>query len=215
MGPNTDNVKYVTLFKAMVDDGNEILDKIRFDSKKPTFKLAYGGYPDDDKGGVITQELFDNYHNVLYPGITDYRENYVFPTAQRQGYIHLGLGCRLYTNDARSHIRTLNNATVQFWSILTLIAINEFNHRIREEGLHEHVQVTSSIYDSIYTQNTADPEILKWVNDNLIELMCCKYLEGETIHNVADGQIGLNWAKLHNVPNNASVDEIAAVLETL
>lgn len=216
MGPNTDNVEYIKEFYHRVDDLKDaVLDAIRFRSKAPTFKLAYGGYPDDDKGGVITQDLFDNYHNVLYPGITDYRENYVLPTAQRQGYIHLGLGCRIYTNDPRSHIRTLNNATAQFWSILTLIAINEFNHRIREEGLQEHVQVTSTIYDSIYTQNTADAEILKWVNDNLIELMCMHYLEDEVIHNTASGEVGLNWAELHKIKNNAPIDEIQAVLETL
>ncbi len=215
MGPNKDNVKYVKEFKRLVDEGDLKLEKIRQTSKAPTFKLAYGGYPDDDKGGVITQDIFDNYHNTLYPGITDYRENYVLPATQSQGYIHLGLGCRLYSNDARGHIRSLNNATVQFWSILTLIAINEFNHRIREEGLQEHVQVTSSIYDSIYTQNTADPEIIKWVNDNLIELMCVQYLEDEKIHNVAQGEIGPTWAELTKVPNNASAAEIAAIMETI
>jgi hypothetical protein len=216
MGPNEgDNVEYIKRFKKLVDEGDTKLEHIRFLSKKPTFKLAYGGYPDDDKGGVITQELFNRYHDVLYPGITDYRENYVLPFAQSNGYIHLGLGCRIYTGDAYSHIRTLNNATIQFWSILTLIAINEFNHRIREEGLEDHVQVISSIYDSIYTQNTADAEIIKWVNDNLIELMCVQYLEDETVHNVAEGEIGLNWAKLHKVKNGASVADIEAVMENI
>jgi len=217
LGPNTDNVKYVKAFKQAVDDGNDALDKIRFKSKAPTFKLAYGGYPDADKGGVITQEIFDNYHDVLYPGITSYRENYVLPITRSQGYIHLGLGCRLYSSDAAKHIRSLNNATAQFWSILTLIAINEFNFRIREERLEKEVQVISTIYDSIYTQNYRDPEILKWVNDNLIEVMCVPYLEfdGTIIENEAKGEIGNNWAELNPINNNASVEEIQAVLEKL
>jgi DNA polymerase-1 len=216
MGPNEDNVAYVKEFYHRVDDLNDaVLDAIRFRSKGPTFKLAYGGYPDEDKGGVITQEIFDNYHNVLYPGITDYRENYVLPTARRNGYIHLGLGCRLYTGDAGQDIRTLNNATVQFWSILTLIAINEFNHRICEEGLEEHVQVISTIYDSIYVQCTKDAEIIKWVNDNLAELLCVQYLEKEIVPNAAQGEIGPNWADLIKIKNNASIEEITSVLEKL
>jgi DNA polymerase-1 len=217
LGPNTDNVKYVKAFKQAVDDGNEALDKIRFNSKAPTFKLAYGGYPDDHEGGVITQEIFDNYHDVLYPGITDYRENYVLPTTRSQGYLHLGLGCRLYSNDAAKHIRSLNNATAQFWSILTLIAINEFNYRIREDRLEKEVQVISTIYDSIYTQSYRDAEVIEWVNNNLIEVMCVPYLEGPdvVIENEAKGEIGNSWGKLYPVENNASIAEIQAVLEKL
>jgi len=216
MGKNLDNVEYVKTFYDLVENyGNTELKKIRFDSKAPTFKLAYGGFPDYDKGGVITQEIFDRYHNVLYPGITEYREGYVLPTACRQGYIHLGLGCRMYSDDPHQAIRTLNNATVQFWSILTLIAINELNHRIREENLENEVIVCSTIYDSIYTYALNNPEIVKWVNDNMIEVMCVQYLEDQILPNEATGEIGRNWADLHKIPNQATVAEIAAVLETL
>jgi hypothetical protein len=215
LGPCTDITTFVKAFMGEVEAGNKLLKGIRQDSKAPTFKLAYGGYPDADKGGVITQGIFDNYHNVLYPGITDYRENYVLPFARTHGYIHLGLGCRIYTSDAGQDIRTLNNATVQFWSILTLIAINEFNYRIREEGLQDLVKVNSTIYDSIYTYTYRDPEIIKWVNDNLIEVMTVPYLENEVIHNEADGEIGLNWADLHKVKNGASVDDINLILKEL
>lgn len=215
LGPCTDITTFVKAFMGEVEAGNKLLKSIRQDSKAPTFKLAYGGYPDADKGGVITQEIFDNYHNVLYPGITDYRENYVFPTARSNGYIHLGLGCRIYTSDAGQDIRTLNNATVQFWSILTLIAINEFNYRIREEKLQDLVKVNSTIYDSIYTYTYRDPEIIKWVNDNLIELMTVPYLENEVIHNEAEGELGLNWSDLHKIKNGASVDDINLILKEL
>lgn len=209
------SVENIKKFFELADSGTQPYKDLRQKSKGPTFKLAYGGYPDDYKGGVITQEIFDNYHNVLYPGITDYRENYVLPFTHDHGYIHLGLGCRLYSSTADQHIRTLHNATVQFWSILTLIAINEFNHRVREAQLTEEIQVTSTIYDSIYTQVERDPEIIKWTNDNLIELMCVQYLEDEIVHNEAEGEIGLNWADLHKIKNNASIEDIAAVLKEL
>lgn len=208
-------VALVKAFMAKNDEEHPVIKKLRQMSKAPTFKLAYGGYPDIDKGGVITQELFDRYHNVLYPGITDYRENYVLPTARQNGYIHLGLGCRLYTDNPDDDIRTLHNATVQFWSILTLIAVNELNYRVEQESLQDYVKVQSTIYDSIYTQTYREPEIIKWVNDNLIEVMTVQYLENEEIHNEAEGEIGLNWADLHKVSNNASIEEIEKVLALL
>lgn len=216
MGPNEDNVEYVKMFYHMVEElGNKDLKLIRTNSKAPTFKLAYGGYPDAHKGGVITQEIFDNYHHVLYPGITDYRENYVLPATRQQGYIHLGLGCRMYSSNPDEAIRTLNNATVQFWSILTLIAINEFNYRVDKEGLDMEIEISSTIYDSMYLHVTADAELLKWVNDTLVPIMCVQYLEEERIHNEASGEIGLNWADLHKIQNGATTEEIHEVLKSL
>ncbi len=215
LGKNTDNVKYVKEFKKKVDEGNKILDAIRFLSKAPTFKLAYGGFPDADKGGVITQEIFDNYHNVLYPGITKYREEYVLPATKKQGYIHLGLGCRLYADDPDNQIRTLNNATVQFWSILTLIAINELHYLIDKNKYQKDIKVIATIYDSVYLAVKKDAGTVKWVNDNLIKVMTAQYLKYEPIHNEAIGQIGNNWADLHTIKNNASLKEIKEVLNVL
>lgn len=213
LGRNIDNVKYVKEFYRQVEDeGNEKLEKIRFNSKAPTFKLAYGGYPDSHKGGVITQEIFDNYHNVLYPGITDYRENYVLPFTKEHGYIHLGLGCRMYSSDADNDIRTINNATVQFWSILTLICVNEMNYRIDQAGLADKIDVISTIYDSVYLDIDNDPEVIKWVNDNVIEILCVQYLKKEVVPNAAKGEIGYNFADLKLIKNNASVEDIKIVL---
>lgn len=216
MGPNTDNVTYVKEFYRLADvEKHPVIGKFRSDSKPPTFKLAYGGFPDAEKGGVITQEIFDNYHNNLYPGITDYRENYVLPTTKENGYIHLGLGCRMYSDDPDGDIRTLNNATCQFWSILTQIAINELNYRAKEAGLEGKVQVCSTIYDSIYIYVENDAETVKWLNDNAVEVLCVDYLEDQVVKNEACGEIGHNWCDLHQVVNNASVEEIEEVMKKL
>lgn len=80
-----------------------------------TFGLSYGAYPPKVANTLKiplseAESIFNNYHNVLYPGITNYRENYVLPTAAANGKLHLGLGCYLHTNDARRDIRTLSNA---------------------------------------------------------------------------------------------------------
>jgi len=216
MGPNTDNVAYVKEFYHRADDlGDPILKAIRSMSKAPTFKLAYGGFPDEHKGGVITQEIFDNYHNVLYPGITEYREQYVLPTTIEQGYIHLGLGCRMYSDDPSNDIRTINNATSQFWSILTLIAINEMYYRIEEAGLSDKVQICSTIYDSIYFYVENDAETIKWLNDNAVEAICVDYLEDQVVKNEAAGEIGKNWCDLNKVPNDSTVEEIEEIMKEI
>lgn len=216
MGPNTDNVAYVKEFyRRTEEEGDKILKKLRFDSKAPTFKLAYGGYPDADKGGTITKDLFDNYHNVLYPGITRYREQYVLPSAQRNGYIHLGLGCRMYSSKPEEQIRTLNNGTVQFWSILTLIAINELNYCKEQDGFQNDVHVCSTIYDSIYMYVRKDPRVIQWTNNNIVRILTADYLENQAIPNEAVGEIGNNWAELHKLKNNATLEEIEEVLQLL
>ena len=219
MGPvslyNSFNDYVREFYLRIEDEGNKVLKTIRFNSKAPTFKLAYGGYPDSSTGGVITQEIFDNYHNVLYPGITEYREKYVLPTAQKQGYLHLGLGCRIYTDNAGDAIRTINNATVQFWSILTMIAVNELNYRIKEAKLSEKMDVISTIYDSIYVDVDKDPKIIKWLNDNIIEVLCVDYLKNQVVPNAAEGEIGNNFADLFKVKNNASVCDIEETLKLL
>lgn len=207
-------------FKALVDNGNKIAESIRQDSKRITFGLAYGAYPPKIAAALKipleeAEEIFNNYHNALYPGVTDYRENYVLKTVKEKGYVHLGLGCRIYSSDPETDIRTLNNATVQFWSILTLIAINELNYRSKEAGLASDVRVCSSIYDSIYIYVKKDPETIKWLNDNLVQIMTSDYIEGQVIPNEAVGEIGNNWAEMTRIPNNASITEITDIVKTL
>lgn len=207
-------------FKKLVDEGNVIADKLRQESKGPTFGLAYGAFPPKIAATLKipieeAEEIFNNYHNVLYPGITDYRENYVLPTAKEYGEIHLGLGFTLKTDDADRDIRTLANATCQFWSILTALTINKMHQLIDKHGLENDVKVISTIYDSIYLEVTEDPKIIKWVNDNLISTMLVDFMENQTIHNEAESDIGYNWAEMVKIPNNASIEDIKKALASL
>jgi len=205
----------VRRFKAGVDEGNKELKNIRQESKPHTFGLAYGKFPDEHKGGAITQEIFDRYHNVLYPGVTDFRENYVYKTALQQGYIHLGLGARIYSDNPSNDIRTLNNACSQFWSILTLIAINELNYRIEEEGLQEDIQICSTIYDSIYAYITPDSKIIQWYNNNVYEIGSRDFMEEQVIKNNLTCGIGRNWAEEIAIPVNASIEKINSILKEI
>ncbi len=216
-----DNFKDASrLLYKLVEEKVAEAKQVRQDSKPVSFGLAYGAFPPKVAQAIRclleeAERIFDVYHHELFPGITAYREDYVLKTAHKQGYIHLGLGCRMYTSNPDKEIRTLANATVQFWSILTLIAVNELNHRIREAGLEDRMDIQSTIYDSIYVDVDNDPEVIKWLNDNMIEIMCVQYLEDEQVHNEAEGELGLNWGELTAVPNNATVEEISTILEGL
>jgi hypothetical protein len=79
--------------------------------------------------------------------------------------------------------------------------------------MKEKVQICSTIYDSIYSYVERSAETIKWMNDNSVETLCVDYLEEQIVKNEAEGEIGLNWADLIKVPNNASLEDIQTILE--
>lgn len=133
----------------------------------------------------------------------------------KHGEIHLGLGFTLKTDDPDKDIRTLANATCQFWSILTALTINKMHQLIDQMGYEEDVKIVSSIYDSIYLETTNTPEIVKWVNDNLITTMVVDFMEDQAVKNKAQSDVGYNWAEMVPLSNNASLEEVKEVLSSL
>ena len=111
----------------------------------------------------------------MFPGITKFR-GFITEDAKLEGYTHLGLGCRLYTSDVGKEVRTIFNANSQFWSILTLLTINKLHTLIDEAGYTDDIKCISTIYDSIYFIVKEDAEIIQWLNNALIEVMCVDYL---------------------------------------
>ena len=218
IGPFTDNKEASKLLKTKVDEGNKDAKKVRQDSKPISFGLAYGAFPKKVAATVKiplneAEKIFDAYNNELYPGITDYRENYVLTTAKTYGRIHLGLGFYIDSDDPDRDIRTLNNATCQFWSILTALTINRLHQLIDKAGLQNDILITSTIYDSIYMEVRSDPAIIKWLNDTIIPIMTTDFMTNQIIHNEADLEIGPSWATLHKLPHNASISDISSTLE--
>lgn len=208
----------VMKFYELVESGHKELKAIRQKGKPVTFGLSYGAYPPKVAKELkvelpVAEKIFDRYHNELYSGITDYRENYVLTTAEQTKRMHLGLGCYIHTDSPRKSIRTIVNATCQFWSILTLITINKMHELIDEAGLEDEVQCISTIYDSIYYIVKADAETVKWVNDRLVPIMTTDFMENQTIKNEATAEIGLNWSNMEQIPNNASEKHIDMVLQ--
>lgn len=220
VGPFTDNKAAAKLLKALVDDENSDAIELRQDAKPISFGLAYGAFPKKVAQTIkIPIEdatiIFDAYHEEMYPGISDYRENYVLPTVTNQGYIHLGLGCVIFSDDPARDIRTINNGTVQFWSILTLLTINKLHLLIDEAGYQDDIIVTATIYDSIYFEVRIDPVIIKWLNDTIVPIMETDFMENQTIRNEADLELGTSWADLHKLQHNASIEDITEVIASL
>ena len=202
------------LFKKLCSTNKE-LKAIRQKSKPINFKLNYQGMADADKGGNITQEIYDNYHNVLYKQVGEFRDE-MLVKAREQGYVHLGLGCRLYSDNPDKDYRTLFNAYGgQFWSILTLLTINKLHSLLDKFDMNEDIKCIATIYDSIYFTVKEDAKTLKWLNDNLIELMTKDFLEDQRIKNVAEMVIGRNWSEEVEIPNTATESEIKSLLLTL
>ena len=220
MGITGNTTADVRTMYELVEGGHKELKAIRQKGKPATFGLSYGAFPPKVARTLkisvpAAQSIFDSYHNELYSGITDYRENYVLPTSAEHGKIHLGMGCYLKTDNASRDIRTLNNATCQFWSILTLLTINKMHQLIDDAGLHNDVQCISTIYDSIYYIVKDDATTLKWVNDKLVPIMVQDWMENQTIANEATAEIGYDWADMEQIPNGATLEEIKAVLANI
>lgn len=210
--PDENDIDYIKRYHQEVEDGNRTLKAIRQKSKPNTFLLSYGGYPKKlARNAKIplekAQEIFDNYHNVLYTGISLMREK-VLQTAVEQGRIHLGLGCYMNTSDPEKEIRTIFNACSQFWSILTLLTVNKMHYLIKEKGYQNDIKIVSSIYDSIYLHVRDDAAIIKWVNDTIIPILTVDFIKDIIVHNEAEGEISYNWYDTVKINNNANLDEI-------
>jgi DNA polymerase-1 len=202
-------------FKVLVEAKHSQLKEIRQKSKAVTFKLGYFGGVDSHKNGAITPEIYESYHTKLYPKVKAYVDNYVIPTTKAEGKIHLGLGFILNSDDPERNFRTTHNATCQFWSILTILTINKLHQLIDEQGLQSKVQIISSIYDSIYIDVDRDPVVVKWVNDTIIPLLTADFIPNQRIPNSAEAEIGTSWADLLPLPNNASLEEITTIINSI
>ena len=195
-------------------------DKLRSAAKSPNYLLEYGGYPpklSKDLGCSldVAQGIFNTFHLETFLGTTKYREDYVGKTAKEQGYIHLGLGARIASNDPRRDIRTITNATYQFWSILTLLALHRILGRIKEAGYEKDIKIYSTIHDSVTAYIRKDAKIIKWYNDNLIECMVGDFLLDQEVVLESNLDIGLSYDKCVELPNNCSTEHITTKLKEL
>lgn len=218
IGEFTVNIDAAMQLKDLVDKKMPEAVEVRQDSKPISFGLAYGAYPPKVARTIkcelsVAEGIFTAYHTEMYPGITEYREQYVLPTANAEGEIHLGMGFYLKSDFPDNDIRTLHNATAQFWSILTILTINKMHHLIDAAGYQEDILITSTIYDSIYAEITCDAEIIKWYNDHIVPVMEQDFVKDQIVENEARVEIGPSWAELTELTKDAPLEEIQEVLK--
>ena len=198
----------------LTDESKEA-KQLRNDSKPCTFKIAYGGFPDSHKGGSITQEIFDRYHNELYPGVTKFREDYVIPYSKDQGFLHLNWGLRLHSSNPKADLLSMNNANFQGYSDLTLIGATKFRRKYLEDGNKHNILGLNIIHDALYYELDDTPEAIKYVNDTLIKELIPDFLQNQTVHLRAEVDFGYSQSKMITLPNNAEMDVILEKLQTL
>lgn len=196
------------------------LKAIRQKGKGPSFGLQYGAYPAKVASSIKctleeAETIFNRYHNELYPSVTRFRESYVLPTAIANKKLHIGLGCYIKSSNPSKDIRTITNSCSQFWSILTLLTINELHHHIDEWKLQDHIKIISTIYDSIYIEITDEAPYIEWVNNMIVPIMEQPFIEGQVTQNQAVSDIGYDWATMISIPPNASLEEIDKVRKIL
>ena len=212
--PFENTIQYNQLCYELTDTNSEA-KQLRTDSKPITFKLAYGGYPDADKGGTITQAIFDRYHNELYPGVTQFKTEYVIPTVNSNKSLHLNWGLRLATDNPRGDLLPLNNANFQGYSDLTCIAAVKFRNLYLSQGNPHNIMGLNIIHDALYYELDDTPEAVEWVNTNLIACMTPDFLYNQTVHLRAEADFGYNQKDMVTMPNNADLATIIDKLSTL
>ena len=195
-------------------------DKLRSAAKSPNYLLEYGGYPPKLSKDLqcdlsVAQGIFDTFHYKTFLGTTKYREEYVLPTVKQQGYLHLGLGARIYSNNPEKDIRTVTNAGYQFWSILTLLALHQILQKVKDAGYENDIFIYSTIHDSVTAYIRNDSVIIKWYNDNLIACMVPDFLHDQEVTLESNVDIGKSYDKCVELPNNCSIEHIVDVLNDL
>lgn len=212
--PFDDSIQYNKLCYDLTDTDKRA-KQLRNDSKPCTFKLAYMGFPDSHKGGSITQEIYDSYHQELYPGVALFRDDYVIPAVNKQKYLHLNWGLRLHTDNPKGDLLSLNNANFQAYSNLTMNAAVRFRKQYLATGNPYNISGLNIIHDALYYELDDTPEAIKWLNDHLIPTMVSDFLIDQTVHLRAECDFGYNQAYMVTLPNNADIATIQAKLATL
>ncbi len=120
---------------------------------------------------------------------------------------------------AAAEARTLGNAiSGQSYGLLNGRASLEFMRRVRASPYRHDIKLCAHIHDAIYMYATDSVEVIKWVNDNLIECMAWQELpELQHEHIKLSSKLDIaypTWKDAFSIENHLSVDEIKeAIIE--
>ena len=222
-----DTVESINSIKTIYDD-------VRQDSKAPTFLLTYGGTYIGLMQNVglsmdMAKAIEANYHS-MYKVSDDWVAAKV-KQASVDGYITVAFGLRVRTPIlaqtilgtrvtpylAQKEGRTAGNALGQSYCLLNNRALTEFMHKVRDSKYRLDIRPCAAIHDANYFLIRDDIEIVKWVNDNLIEAMEWQELPDIKHDKVKlGGELDLffkDWSTSITLPNYLSEEGIRAHTE--
>lgn len=207
--------------------------ELRQASKAVSFAALYGGteYTLVKNCGFEPEEaktIIDNYHN-LYK-VSDKWVQKHLKEASKTGYVTLAFGLRLRTPvlkqvlwdtpqmpyEASQEGRSAGNAlSGQSYCQLTMRAANEIRERIRNSIYKFDIRICSTIHDALYFMVKDKVEVVKWLNDNLIDCMFWQELE-EIQHDEVKLGAELDvfypsWKEAITLPNYISEEEIIKI----
>lgn len=220
-----------------VESINSIKDKypkLRQRSKAPSFALQYSGtkFTLMNNCGFSEQEaqqVEKGYHE-MYKVSDEWVANKI-KQAEQQGYLDSAFGLRIRTpvlaksilgNSktpylATAEARSVGNAVSgQSFGMLTNRALNEFMERVWKSEYSLDIFPVATIHDAIYLVIKDNINVVKWVNDNLIDCMSWQELP-ELQHDKIKltAELGLfypNWANEITLPNKASRKQIKEIV---
>lgn len=180
---------------------------------------------------VEAKAIEDNYH-TLYKQSTEYKKARI-EEASKQGYITVAFGLRVRTPllgstllgskatpyEAEAEGRTAGNAMFQSYCMLNQRAVGEFLQKVRADAYSKNILPVASIHDASYYLIKADPEVLKYVNDHLVEASFWQDLpEIQHPEVTLGGTLGVfypSWEYEYPVENGASLEDIIKLGEDI
>lgn len=229
------SIKEISVQEYNVHQINSIGKKyseFRQNSKAPTFALTFGGttytlmkncgFSDDE-----AQQVSDRYHE-LYTESDQWISDKLDDCCEI-GYATVAFGLRIRTpllaksilntgataNESNLEARSVGNAiSGQSYGLLNNRAAIAFMQKVWESDYKYDIFLVSLIHDAIYLMVRDNVEVIKWVNDNLIEEMRWQELP-EIQHN--EVKLGAemdiyypNWSTPITLDNDIEIDAIKA-----
>ncbi len=202
----------------------------RQQSKAPSFALQYLGtfhtlMTNCGFSEEMARSIEEKYHE-LYE-ISDAWLADKIETAKVTGFITMAFGGRIRTPLlhgakklsylAEKEGRSAGNAATQSYCVLTLRAMNEFIERVWSSPYRLDILPVATIHDAIYLMVRNNSNIVKWVNDNLIDCMAWQELP-EIKHDIVKISSSLevfypNWGNAIEIPNNAKKADIRLICD--
>jgi len=175
------------------------------------------------------EKIEANYHE-LYSASDEWVQDKL-TNASKDGYVQVAFGLKVRTPilkktilnkrntpfEAQAEGRTAGNALGQSYGLLNNRSAIEFMDRVHRSQYAQCVLPIAQIHDSQYYIIKEDIELLKWVNDNLIECMNWQELE-EIQHDQVklEAELQLFYPDMSSeikLPNKATVEQLLSIID--